>query len=47
MSTQGEHMIGGSMMFKDHILSPLTIHNNTFYKNDGFLSETGVAVDIT
>lgn len=33
MSTQGEHMIGGAMMFKDHILSPLTIHNNTFYKN--------------
>lgn len=33
MTTQGEHLIGGAMMFKDHIISPLTIHNNTFYKN--------------
>lgn len=33
MSSQGEHLIGGAMMFKDHILSPLAIYNNTFYKN--------------
>lgn len=33
LTTQGEHLIGGAMMFKDHILSPLTIHNNTLWHN--------------
>lgn len=30
---EGTNLCGGAIAFKDHILSPLAIHNNTFYKN--------------
>lgn len=33
MSNEGKNLTGGAMMFKDHIISPLDIHNNTFYHN--------------
>lgn len=29
----GEHQPGGALFFKDHVLSPLAIYNNTFWHN--------------
>jgi hypothetical protein len=33
ITSEGNNLTGGAMVFKDHIISPLTIHNNTFWHN--------------
>ncbi len=33
LTSEGNNLTGGAMAFKDHIISPLTIHNNTFWHN--------------
>lgn len=33
LTSEGGNLTGGAMVFKDHIISPLTIHNNTYWHN--------------
>lgn len=33
LTSEGLNLPGGAMAFKDHIISPLAIYNNTFWKN--------------
>lgn len=33
LTSEGGNLTGGAILFKDHIISPLTIHNNTFWHN--------------
>lgn len=33
LTSEGANLTGGAMVFKDHIISPLAIYNNTFWHN--------------